>query len=153
VWKKESKTTRMPKCKCPACKSTRDVIDPAPLDFSSGRAPAFIGNNNHIKAQDMAAEMVMKEHGMTDIKGPTDVRAGESQMPKLAPHLQTQVDNFFAPNRQPIKNAGLVARNALSGGYADKSTVATIQQAQKMCDHKFDNSGEGMTRMTVIPKE
>lgn len=100
---------------CPACKKR---LKTRGMDYNSNRAPANVGNNVHINAIDHTAEIVMQDHGMTDLR--TDVRQGETMSPKLAPHMQKQADAFFQPARRNklIPNAALMARRAMAGSYS-----------------------------------
>jgi hypothetical protein len=106
---------------CPRCKKQRPVTPP--VDWTDARPPAINGAPS-VRAIDTTAEIVMQDHGLTDLQD--RARPGEIQTPKLAPHLQAQVDNFFAggikaPSRRPIKIGGLTPdspafRKAVLGG-------------------------------------
>lgn len=100
---------------CPACQKREKVRG---MDFTSNRAPAVIGMSNSVKAIDQTAEIVMQDHGLTDLK--SDVREGETSAPPLAPKLQAMADGFFAGGgkRKLIPNAGLIARRAMAGSYS-----------------------------------
>lgn len=91
---------------CPKCKKAKQQV--APIDWATTNQSAAIGGSASAKAADLAAEIVMQDHGLTDLKGPTEARRGELSTPKIAPHLQAAADGFFGgPNR---------ARPALVGG-------------------------------------
>ncbi len=84
------------------------------------RPPGQIGNNASTKAVDMTAEIVMRDHGMTDLKD--NIRTGESMAPKLPPAMQQAADNMFSKN--PLQNQGMgskqaemIKRRALAGAY------------------------------------
>ena len=103
----------------PPCPQCRRRYETRGMDYDSNRAPANVGNNNHIKAIDQTAEIVMRDHGMTDLR--SDVREGETSAPKLAPHLQKAADSFFqrpASRNKLIPNAALMARRAMAGSYS-----------------------------------
>ena len=131
-WKRTIATDNplnVPDPACPACKKERKRHEHfTPFDPAGGRAPAFASNQKN-KALDATAEMVMQEHSMTDIQGPTDVRQGEPQAPKLPPRLQTMADNMFAPQKQLAavgmgRQAGAIAQNAMRGAYSPAVTGA-----------------------------
>ena len=100
---------------CPACLKREKIRG---MDFSSNRAPATIGANPRIQAIDQTAEIVMQDHGLTDLR--SDVREGETSAPKLPPKLQQMADGFFAGGgkRKLIPNAAIMARRALAGSYS-----------------------------------
>lgn len=152
VWKKVTKTSRIPKQACPRCKNVHPSTVPAEIDYSSGRSFA-IGGSNIARAMDATQEMIAQEHGVTNMGD--SMKAGDVNSPKLAPHLQVQADNFFGGSmlKKQGVNTGLIARAALSGAYANGSESKVIAQTQRMCDHKFDHGGQGLTHMAVIPKE
>jgi hypothetical protein len=84
------------------------------------RAPGHIGDNAQVRAIDKTAEIVMQDHGMTDLKD--NIRTGEAMAPKLPPAMQAASDNFFTAN--PLKDRGvgsrqaeLIKRRALAGAY------------------------------------
>ena len=111
---------------CPACKKRQKQEH----EFNiNGRPPAMIGGNDRVRAADQAAEIIMQDHGLTDIKGVTDVREGESSAPKLPGRLQQMADNMFQPQKQMQgvgmgHLAGRVAQSAMSGGYSPAFTGA-----------------------------
>jgi phage FluMu protein Com len=76
---------------CPKCRKV--AAKRAPLNLSAPM-PAIVGSAV-VRAADMAAEMVMQDHGLTDLRGPTETRHGEPSRPKIAPALQTMADNMF----------------------------------------------------------
>jgi hypothetical protein len=112
---------------CPNCKKARKQRDGIGEILTSGRPPAIGGNNPRNKAMDAAAEMVMEDYGMTDIKAPNEIREGDSQAPKLPPAMQRAADNMFSPKRALDavgmgRAAPLVARAAMGGSYSPKLT-------------------------------
>jgi hypothetical protein len=62
--------------------------------IEDGRAPAQVGANVRVKAVDMTADMVMKDHHLTDLRD--NIREGEIMAPKLPPVMQKAADGFFA---------------------------------------------------------
>lgn len=92
--------------KCPECKGKKKknkqyrmgdgAVSDADLEVrpDTGKRIFGIGGSTHTKAIDTTAEIVMQDHGLTDLR--TDMRAGESQVPKLPPALQAQVDGMFS---------------------------------------------------------
>ncbi len=152
VWEKVTKTIRIPTQKCPRCRNVHESTVEKQLDLSSGRG-FNIGGSNIARAMDATQEMVAQEHGVSNMGD--SMKAGDVNSPKLAPHLQAQADNFFGGSmlKKQGVNTGLIARAALSGAYANGSESKVIAQTQRMCDHKFDHGGQGLTHMAVIPKE
>ena len=69
----------VPDKECPKCKAAQKTSG---LDISAGRAPS-VGGSNTVKAMDMAANLVMEDHGMTDLS--SDGREGAIMAPKLPP--------------------------------------------------------------------
>ena len=112
---------------CPACKKMKKATHGLQDIMDSGRAPAYTGQNVRVQAADQAAEIIMQDHKMTDIQGPTDTRIGESSVPKLPPAQQRMADAFFSPQKQLQaaglgNKAGMIARNAMAGGYSAAAT-------------------------------
>lgn len=113
--------------KCPKCRALTKERDGLADIIASGRAPSIGGGNVQNKAMDMAAEMVMQDYGLTDVKTPTEIRQGEAQTPKLPHHLQRQADSFFSPKKALAgtgldRMAPLIAKGALSGSISPQST-------------------------------
>lgn len=132
---------------CPKCRKAAKDRDGLSEIITSGRAPAIGGANVQNRALDMAAEMVMQDYGMTDVKAPTDIRAGESQTPPIPRHLQQQADSFFSPRKAlaPVgmdRFAPLIARGALSGAISPKATGSPdpIAAAQKRHEAVMDRT-------------
>lgn len=95
------------------------------MDYDSNRAPAVVGQSNHVKAIDETAKIVMETYGMTDLR--TDVREGETMAPKLAPKLQAMADGMFGGGRnRGIAASGMdparLARQAMGGAFSPKRT-------------------------------
>jgi hypothetical protein len=61
-------------------------------------APGVIGANPAVQAIDKTAEIVMRDHGLTDLRD--NVREGEIMAPKLRPDLQAKADSVFARKPQ-----------------------------------------------------
>jgi len=109
------------------CSAPAEVIpDPVQvmsdkMDWEAGKAPS-VGGSNIAKAVDYTAEVVMQDHGMTDLKD--NVRTGETMAPRLTPKLQTAADNFFSPGKKQQRggmlqgiNTAQIARRAMGGAY------------------------------------
>lgn len=79
----------VPDKECPKCQAVQKTRG---LDISAGRAPS-IGGSNTVKAMDMAANLVMEDHGMTDLS--SDGREGAIMAPKLPPVQQQRADAMF----------------------------------------------------------
>ena len=130
---------------CPSCKKAKKRSEHfSAFDPAGGRAPSY-ANNVKNQALDATAEIIMREHQMTDIRGPTDTRVGESSAPKIPPKLQTMADNMFAPKRQfesmgfgrqSGMQAGMIAQAAMRGAYSPAATgspdpIAVAQAPRK----------------------
>jgi hypothetical protein len=109
------------KCKAAAIEEQieREVANRTRM-FKEQRPPGHIGHNPSVKAVDFTAELVMKDHNMTDLRD--GVRSGETVAPKLAPAMQAAADGFFSSN--PLASRGMNARQvqlmrqrALTGAY------------------------------------
>lgn len=104
----------------PPCRRCKTRYETRGIDFDNPRAPANVGQNPRVNAIDQTAEIVMQDHGMTDLR--SDVREGETMAPKLAPKLQAMADNMFVRKgrNNPLQgvNAGRLARQAMSGAFA-----------------------------------
>jgi hypothetical protein len=72
------------------------------------RPPGHIGENIQVKAIDATAEIVMHDHGMTDLKD--NIREGETMAPPLPDGKQKLADNFFSGNA--LERAGIGSRQA-----------------------------------------
>lgn len=64
----------------------------------TGPAPAITGSIT-VRAVDKTAEIVMQDHGLTDLKD--NIRVGEAMAPKLPGEQQKVADTFFEPNKNP----------------------------------------------------
>jgi hypothetical protein len=112
---------------CPACKKRKKAAHGLQDIITSQQAPAYTGQNVRIQAADQAAEIVMQDHGLTNLQGPTDTRIGESSIPKLPPAQQRMADLMFQPQKQMQaaglgNKAGMIARQAMAGGYSAAAT-------------------------------
>ena len=82
------------------------------------RGPSVIGNSAVVKAVDTTAEIVMQDHGLTDLKD--NIREGDSMVPSLKGKgqngmaLQQAADNFFGGGvpKQGINRAVAARMNA-----------------------------------------
>ena len=123
-------TTRLdkvdPPCPTKACKEAvfkeavqREVANMAKM-LNEQRPPAHTGANTNIKAVDMTAEIVMKDHNLTDLKD--NVRQGESMAPRLRPDMQRAADSFFNPstamrNKRQAVAAQRLGQRAIAGAF------------------------------------
>jgi hypothetical protein len=90
------------------------------FDPAAGIAPPIVGANNQVRAYDTALQMVAEDHGMTDIRD--NVRAGETSVPALPPHLQKMADGFWGgAMKQPPQRRGKVD---LSGIFGERAIAA-----------------------------
>jgi hypothetical protein len=123
----------VPNPPCPLCnklvkKRDEEVMGTAPVPIKpmeewlpTGEAPAQIGKNNTVKAIDMAAEISMKDYGLTDLKD--NVRQGEAMAPKLPPVQQRMADTMFNPKQNPAfagkrqKQMELLGKRAIGGAF------------------------------------
>jgi hypothetical protein len=80
---------------CPRCSKTNDVRG---LDIAAGKAPS-IGGSNAVKAMDIAAEITMADHGLTDLS--SDGRPGATMAPPVRPDIQARVDGMFGGGKLP----------------------------------------------------
>ena len=99
----------VPNPPCPLCKKlvkVRDteVMPTAPIPIKpieewlpSGQAPGIVGANNQVKAIDIAADIAMKDYGLTDLKD--NVRQGDTMAPPLPPAQQQMADTMFTPQK------------------------------------------------------
>lgn len=146
---------------CPQCKRTQRVsfkssitddthkhINPnsAEASFIGGtpdnpiKAATYGGRNNFTKAWDATQEMVSQDYQMTDLN--TNLRSGDSMAPKLAPHLEQQVDQVFKANK-PImgQNTATTLNKSLTaqinaGKYAGQSGARDITQRVQNSGYK-----------------
>ena len=129
---------------CPACKKVRKEREGLKEIIASGKAPSISGTSLQNRALDAAAETVMQDYGLTDLKTPTEIRQGESQAPKIHPALQARADAMFNPKMALAGTAfapfvGAVARSALGGSYSPKLTnspdpILAVQAGQRQAD-------------------
>lgn len=80
--------------------------------------PGHIGNNPTVKAIDRTADIVMQDHGLTNLRD--DIREGESMAPKLPPRQQAAADSFFdrsAANAGVQRKMNNLAAKALRGQF------------------------------------
>jgi hypothetical protein len=77
-----------------------------------------MGGSNASKAFDKTAEIVMQDYGMTDINMNSNVRDGDSLVPKLRPELEQRVANGWGnkPNKvMGMQGAGASLNKAITG--------------------------------------
>lgn len=80
---------------CPKCNSTNELRG---LDLTTGKAPS-VGGNLAVKAMDITADIVMQDHGLTDLK--SDGRQGATMAPPIRADLQQAADNMFTGKLGP----------------------------------------------------
>lgn len=80
----------------PACPNLEcgAVQTPIGMDVGAGQAPA-VGGSLHTRAFDTATEMVMQDHGLTNLSDGR--REGDSMAPKLNHGQQQMADSMFDP--------------------------------------------------------
>ena len=98
TWETTKLTKRDKPCPNPICKEALRIKKAAQQakNFAAileHGPPALTGNNNMVKAVDTTADIVMRDHGLTDLKD--NIRPGESMAPKLPKPMQDAADNFF----------------------------------------------------------
>lgn len=123
----EMHLAELPDPPCPRCNVVQRKRG---MDIAAGKAPA-VGGSLAARAVDATAEIVMQDHGMTDLR--SDVREGESMAPKLPPKQQALADNFFSAPR---------ARRNPAGGIFSLPPAAVMKAAV---------GGRFMTPDTVVP--
>ena len=88
------------------------------------QAPAQVGHRTGVKAIDLTAEIVMKDHGLTNLND--NIREGEAMAPKLPPVQQQKADGFFGAqamgqrygaDRRMQQTINLLGRRALAGAF------------------------------------
>ena len=72
------------------------------------RAPGVIGQNRIVQAIDTTAEIVMKDHGLTNLQD--NVREGDILAPKLPHKMQQAADGFFGGVPKQGVNRQVAAR-------------------------------------------
>lgn len=75
------------------------------------KPPGHIGGNPRIQAVDKTAEIVMQDHGMTDLKD--NIRTGDAMAPKLPGPMQSMADNYFGGNAMKSRGIPASRMNAL----------------------------------------
>lgn len=144
----------LPNPPCPKCNAIRPKRPE--LNWAAGEVPN-IGGSPQAKAADKAAEMIMEDHGLSNIRGPTETRHGEPSTIRLDPKLQAVADSVFGgnqtpsallgggrtvtggPRRSPLKIGGMnpnspaFRRAVLSGGFSggNEASAAIATQHQK----------------------
>lgn len=97
------------------------------------RPPGHIGDKPIVKAIDTTAQIVMEDHGLTDLKD--NIRRGESMAPKLPPAQQRMADGFFggqnlipdgAVNRRRQAQMDRLARSAIAGAFRGTAPPANL---------------------------
>lgn len=80
---------------CPKCQKVNRVRG---MDVAAGKAPN-IGGSLAVKAMDIAADITMEDHGLTDLK--SDGRQGATMAPPIRADLQVAADNMFTGKLGP----------------------------------------------------
>jgi hypothetical protein len=110
------------------------------------QGPATIGANLRVKAIDETANIVMKDHNMTDLR--SDMREGDTMAPKLPQHQQALADAMLA---KP-KKGGVVPVISMDG--AQRRTIpADRLQAIGNRAIRGMYAGNSVKPTAVIPKE
>jgi hypothetical protein len=127
----------VPNPPCPLCRKLIKVRDTEPMATApipikpveewlpTGQAPAQIGKNNTVKAIDMAADIAMKDYGLSDLKD--NVRQGDVMAPPLAPQQQKLADHFFNPQENPAlsaqrkKQIARLGQRAIAGAFRNQA--------------------------------
>jgi len=123
----------VPNPPCPKCTKAKTVerrdafetaMPPLAHDGIEGviaeqRAPG-IGGAAVVKQIDQAANIVMADYGLTDLKD--NIRQGETMAPRLPPAQQKAADNFFGPpkgtpNKRQQAQMKNIMRRAIGGAY------------------------------------
>lgn len=129
-------------------KNRKEIID-------SRKAPGFLDPSAKSKAFDMAAEITMQDHGMTDINMGNNLRPGDNCVPKLAAHLEQQVDNVFKTQKNNI--SGTPATNNLnktlinqinSGAFKNYGGAGDVVARQQKDQYKIPTNIIGEYRPT-----
>lgn len=125
-----------PKCPSKSCGDKAMIaelsrrVDNLTRMLESGVAPPQIGNNPRVKAVDVTADVVMKDHRLTDLKD--NIRPGETMAPKLPGQMQKAADSFFSGGAsaavgsgQPVsrmqKRMQALGQRAIAGGMREMS--------------------------------
>jgi hypothetical protein len=142
----------VPNPPCPLCskmikKRDEEIMGTPPLPhmgmdsiIESGQAPGIVGANNQVKAIDLTAEIVMKDHNMTNLR--TDIRAGEAMAPRLPPAQQKAADNFFNPgaglqNKQARIKMQRLGQRAINGAFRHHAVdVKSVLPDARVALHK-----------------
>jgi hypothetical protein len=117
-----------PSCPDAACKVQREEIareraqERVAAMIEEGRPPAHIGDKPIVKAVDQTAQIVMKDHGLTDLRD--NIREGEIAAPKLPAAQQRAADSFFSGS-EVARMAGprfknrmdMLGRRAMAGAF------------------------------------
>jgi hypothetical protein len=112
------------------------VQTPIGLDVAAGRAPS-VGGSLTAKATDMAAEMVMQDHGMTDLQDAK--REGDTMAPKLSIAQQRIADGMFDPKaRAAVFGGQQQQQNNPMAGALNRIARNGMGAAQQLVQHSND---------------
>lgn len=105
--------------------------------FEEQKAPGHIGASETVKAVDATAEIVMRDHNLTNLND--NLRMGDTMAPKLRPDMQRHADDFFgAGQRAQAKNTVLQKKLKAMGQRAIRGHFAqtAVNPGQVMGDRK-----------------
>ena len=112
--------------------------------IETGQTPGHIGANVHVKAIDIAAQIVMEDYQMTDLKDNT--RQGDSMVPNLTSRQRAMNKDFWGGSRMkdrkrnPTYQPGIQAQQktmidkAMSGGYLPNVAASAPRDSQTGAD-------------------
>lgn len=151
-----------PKCPNKYCADRRDLRDlqrqVANLTamLASGQAPAHIGANPKVKAIDVTAAVVMKDHSLTDLKD--GIRQGETMAPPLPPPMQKAADTFFSGGAKALGTQETFAQRrmkalgarAIAGAFRNGSLAPNeVLPKQRWTATRQPNAGFDSSRPTA----
>lgn len=114
-----SPSAAVPDEPCPQCGTQKERKE---FDLTKGKAPSVVGANPAVKAMDIAAEITMADHGLTDLK--SDGRQGATMAPPIRPDLQQAADNMFTGKVGP----GARRANPIQRRMSQLAAMARTQQ-------------------------
>lgn len=109
---------------CPRCSKVQKTRG---MDVSAGKAPG-IGGSLAVKAMDLAADITMQNHGLTDLK--SDGREGATMAPSLPHGQQVRADAMFASQKARVDMIGPRAKQMIAAAQRNKGLGAFAPPAQ-----------------------
>ena len=117
-----------PPCPVQACKTQQAEIareraeERVAVMVEEGRGPAHVGDKPIVRAVDTTAEIVMRDHKLTNLQD--NIREGDMMAPKLAPAQQRVADTFFS-GQEVARQVGprlqrrmdMLGRRAIAGSF------------------------------------